>query len=715
MSPMAEIRTLPVSCNYDCISGCPLEAVIRGGRIERIRNSPHGGSYMRGCLRGYLAHKVLYRPERLTAPLIREGRRGEGAFRRASWDEAVDYAAEGLRKIHDTHGAAAIMRIGGSGGCRGVVHHTARLTRHFLALSGGYTDIVGSYSSGATDFVKPYLFGTPYVGIDAKTLLYAKLIILWGFNAADTRFGTETEAVLEEAKRRNIPILCIDPRRTRTATRFCSDDAWIPLFPGSDAVLMSALLYVLIEEGLEDRDFIERYGSGFPSLEAAILGSEDGRPKDPAWASPRCGVPEETIIRLARRLAELRPAAILPGLSVQRTLGGEEADRMGAALQLALGNIGKKGGSAGAGQWNVLPHPRIAIPAAAENPAASSVPVYRWAHALLEPVERLERPERKKNAAGPKVRALYSVGGNYAVQGSDIGLNRRALGASEFTVCHDVFLTETCRWADVVFPAAVFLERRDVLTSHSNFLLYSERAAEPLEGVKTDYDIFSALAERLGFAEDFTEGLGADALLDRCIAESEVTDLASFRATGIYVGNDPERVGLSAFIDDPAHNPLHTPSGKIEIFSQSYAEAGGSPFPRALIEEADPSHPLRLISPHSPARVNSQFHAVPELERHNDDRLWINPSDARSRGIEENDELLVKSPVGRMAALARVTDEIMPGVVSFNQGAWPRPVESGIESGLEYGGVNFLTSTEPTMPSGSSRTHSVRVQVEKRI
>lgn len=687
-------KIVPVSCNYDCISGCPLEAVVEEGRVVKVRNSRHRKKYMRGCVRGFLSPTVLHNQKRLRRPLIRTGARGEGEFREAGWDEALDLVARRLEETRRSCGPESILRLGGGGACRGVVHNTASLTRRFLSLFGGCTEATDNFSSAATDFVKPHLFGTEYVGIDVKTLLSSKLILLWGFNAADTRFGSETGSVLDEARGRGIPIIVIDPRKTRSVERFSAD--WLPIFPGSDAALMTAMLYLLLEDGRIDRDRMERFSVGFDRVETYVMGREDGRPKGPEWGAACTGLSPETIRDLTRRYAEAQPAALLPGLSIQRTLGGEEADRMAAVLQLAAGNLGVPGGSAGAGQWNTVPGPRIPKIPVPENPAQSSIPVYRWADTVLDPAE------------GPDIRALYSVGGNYAVQASDIKKNLRALRKVDFSVSQDPFLTETGRWCDVVLPAATFLERRDVVTSHSNYLFYSERAIELPEGVKTDYAIFAELAERLGFGPEFTGGRDADGWVKKCVEESEVEDVQHFIETGLYEGEDQSFVGLADFIRDPEVHPLNTPSGKIEFHSESFAREGGSPYPKPWELSPDAAYPLRMITPHAPARVNSQFHDSEELERLNDDRIWMHPRDAGSRGIVEKGRVLVESEIGRMYGTVRLTRDILPGVVSCNQGVWPLLSPQGEDLA---GSVNILTSTEPTMPSRGSRTHSLSVEI----
>jgi len=252
---------IPVSCNRDCGGGCPLIAHVEAGRIVKITDNPARPRFMAGCTRGYQAHLTVYDPGRLVTPLIRTGERGKAAFRKAGWDEALRMVADKLRAIEERYGAASIMHIGGSGSCRGAVHHTGTLTDRFLTLFGGYTKLSGSYSSGAERFVNPYLFGTGEAGMDAENLLESRLIVLWGANISDTRFGSETENVIIEARKRGTEVVVLDPRRSRTVERLA--DEWIPLFPGSDTAMMAAVLCVLIEEGFVDYGFIRKYSAGF--------------------------------------------------------------------------------------------------------------------------------------------------------------------------------------------------------------------------------------------------------------------------------------------------------------------------------------------------------------------------------------------------------------------------------------------------------------------
>jgi len=691
------IRKLPVTCNKDCGGGCPLLATIEDGRITEIRDNPLGGPAMRGCVRGYQAARTLCAPDRLRKPLLRVGPRGSGQFRELTWPEALDRVAEGLVGIRERYGPEAILRLGGSGSCRGTLHNTGQLTARFLSLFGGSTVTYSSYSSAAAGFATPYVLGTSAAGIDPATLKYSKLVMLWGANIADCRLGCEWTARMREAKHRGIEIIVIDPRRSATARNLGTQ--WIPVRPGTDVALMMAVLYVLIQEGLVERIFIGRYSVGFDELEAHILGLDDSEPKTPRWAEALCGTPAETIIALARQYGRAKPTALIPGLSYQRTIGGEEAVRMGIALQVATGNLGVLGGSSGALTWGRLPHPRMGAIGVPQGGKHAFVPVYEWPDAILQ---------GEGGGYPSEIRAIYNVGGNYLVQGADVRKNIGAFEKVEFSVCHDYFLTPTARYCDVVLPTTTFLERQDIVLPDGNYLLFSNQAVEPLPDARNDYDIFCALAERLGFGQEISEGKSEEDWLRSFVAESEVPDYEAFRHTGIYLGQDQERVGLADFIADPEGHPLRTPSGKIELSSFSYARTGFAAIPEARILHTRREYPLRLVTPKSKYRVHSQNSNIPWFRELEAQVLWLNPMDAAERGIEDGQEVMVSSPEGRVRIKARIIKDIMPGVVCLLEGVWPEFAPDGTDVA---GSANVLTSTTPTEPSRGSRTHSVLVQV----
>ena len=696
---------IPVSCNKDCGAGCPLLARVEDGRIVKIQDNPLGGPYMTGCARGFQMARALYAPDRIKKPLIRidpqsRGKGLVGQFREAEWPEALDLVARRLAEVKTKYGSEAILHLGGSGSCRGALHNTHLLTVRFLSLLGGYTETYYNYSTAAAHFATPFVLGTQQAGIDAGTLQFSNLILLWGANIAATRLGCEMETRIRQAKARGIEIIVIDPRASSSVSRLGTE--WIPTRPGTDTALMMAVLYVLLEENLVDRDFVQKYSAGFDKLERHVLGRAGGEAKTPRWAEAICGTPAETIIRLARQYGGAHPTALIPGPSIQRTIGGEEAIRMAIALQTATGNLGILGGSSGALTWGRLPHPRMGSLPVPPNPVSASVPVYRWPDAILE---------GKRGGYPSDIKAIYNVGSNFVVQGSDVHKNIRAFESAEFSVCHDYVLTPTARYCDVVLPTTTFLERDDIVfPAGGNFLLFSNQAVSPLPEAKNDYDIFCELADRLGFLAEFSEDKSAEAWLESFAADSEVPDYDEFKRSGIYMGADQLRVGLADFITDPQAHPLNTPSGRVQLSSAAYAKTGYAAIPECRIMPATAEHPLYLVTPHPTFRIHSQYDNIPWFKKRQPQALWINPADAAQRDVKDGQQVLINSPQGKVRVAARVTKEIMPGVVCLPEGAWLSFDSKGIDTA---GSVNVLTSTVPTLPSHGSRTHSVLVQVTR--
>jgi anaerobic dimethyl sulfoxide reductase subunit A len=677
-----------------------LIAETADGRLLRIRDNPIRTAHMRGCVRGYQMVRGVYHPGRLKSPMVRAGPRGSGRFREVSWDEALQVVRDRLEQIRETWGAESVLRLGGSGSCRGALHNTELVTRRFFSLFGGYTDTTGSYSSGAESFVAPYLFGPGHVrryGIDAATLRHSRLILLWGANVADTRFGCELESRIREQRRKGVPVVAVDPRRSRTVQQL--SDRWIPVRPGTDAALMAAVLYVLLREDLVDRTFVRRTSVGFDVLERYVRGEDDGQPKTPSWAEGICATPGEAIVELARQYGRNKPAALIPGLSIQRTIAGEEAIRMAVALQTATGNIGVPGGSSGSNIWGRLPQPRCGQLPVPPVPRPSEVPVYSWPDAILE---------GRAGGYPVEIKAVYNVGGNYLAMGSDLHKSVRAFERVELSVCHDYFLTPTARYCDVVLPVTTYLERADIVFPESNHLLYSHQVIEPVGQARNDYDIFHDLADRLGFGQEYSEGRNVAQWLEHFLDNSEIEDAEEFRRTGFYTGAEQERCGLSEFVSDPKSHPLDTPSGKIEIASKSYAGLGFPEIPTWRGFQPTSGHPLHLITPHARYRINSQYGNDPWFVQREEQGLWMNPRDAALRGIEEGRQVEVGSPEGKLRISVRITEDIMPGVVCLLAGMWPRIGPDGTDTA---GAANILTSTVPTEPSRSSRTHSVAVQV----
>jgi anaerobic dimethyl sulfoxide reductase subunit A len=697
------IQTLPTFCGKDCGGdACPLLATIENGRVTRVVNNPAGGKYLKGCTRGFGLPLETYAPDRILHPLMRVGARGSGQFRRASWDEALDFTAQKLQDIHARYGPTAVMNAN-SAGSLGALHATWALLARFLSLYGGYTDLTGGYSNAAACFVLPYLLGADWTrsGFDTSMMQYADMIILWGANLLETRQGVDVPQRLVEARKRGAQIVVIDPRRTATVKHAAS--WWLPCRPGTDAALMLAVLHVLLSENLADRDFIQSHSSGFDQLEAYILGM-DGAARSAQWAETICGIPAEEIVRFARAYAAAKPAMLFPGYSIQRVFAGEETYRLTVALQIATGNFGVLGGSTGS-MNNLLPHIRVGqlpVPPCSDIPAVRST---SWPDAVLE---------GRAGGYPSDIHAIYIMGSNLLNQGAEIKKSIAAFENVDFVVSHELFMTPSARWSDVVFPAASALEVEDIgIPWHGYYLAYKPQVVHPRGEARSDYDALCDLSARMGFGEQFSQGRTASDWIDQFILDSEIPDAEEFRRIGIYYPADPERPGLADFSANPLRFPLDTPSGKVEIASQRYQRETGFPaIPTWQEPPQSKRYPLLLITPKSPYRTHSQGSSIAEIRQRKEHTLEIHPQDASQRGISQGARVYLYNQQGLAEVVVQITDDLTPGVVCLLEGIWVDLDDQGID---RSGSANMLTSTAGTQPGRAPVMHAIHVEVTKNL
>jgi anaerobic dimethyl sulfoxide reductase subunit A len=752
-----------------------LRVHVQDGRVVRVEadntgEDSHGTHEIRACLRGRALRKWVYSPERLLYPLKRAGKRGEGKFKRISWDEALDLVSGKLRQVIDTYGNEAVFRIYGTGNLGGVVSGREQIDR-LMNLLGGQLNHYNSYSTPQIFTGMTYTYGTFDCSNPLSDIVNSRLVVFFGNDPAETRMsggGTVRDLVAAKEKSK-VRVIVIDPRYSDTAAGFA--DEWIPIRPGTDAALVSGLAYALITENMVDEDFLRRYCVGYDeatmpegipagnTYKDYILGSgSDGIAKTPAWAATITGIPVDRIMQLAREIGTAKPAYIAQGWGPQRHANGEQNARAICMLPILTGNVGIRGGNSGGREASFgIPFPPMPM---GKNPVVTSIPCFLWTKAIADHEHFTDLADglRGKKRLETPIKFLWSFASNTLVnQHSDIGSTHRILADEsrcEMIVVIDNVMTSSARYADILLPATSTFEETDL--SYQGYavemgaLILRQQAIEPLGECRALYDMCAGIARRLGVEGAFTEGRGHDQWVEyiyhqcRKVRPDLPESFEEALRTGLFKWSRPNepKVGLRAFREDPDKSPLATPSGKIEIFSKQlwnlartwelpegdvisalpeYHETWG--MQQASLQNGErwkdrkmekwgfesPSM-LQLIGHHHKQRTHSSYGNNPWLQEVAPHSLWINPLDAQSRCIAHGDRVRVFNEIGQTVVRAKVTPRIMPGVLSLPQGAWYTPDKNNLD---KNGCINTLTSQRPSPLAKGNPQHTNLVQVER--
>ncbi len=756
----AEAKTVWSSCNTNCGSRCPLKLTVSEGQVVRVETDDtgddvYGMHQVRACVRGRSVRQRIYNPDRIKYPMKRVGKRGSGEFERITWEEALDTIAGELRRIIDTYGNAAVYNQYASGALgNGVTSGTAPFSR-LINLLGGSLGYYNSYSTAQISNGMPYTYGTNPTSNSFDDAIFSKLILLFGNNPGETRMsgGGEIYHVQQAKKLGGAKVIIFDPRYTDTSVTVA--DEWIPIRPGTDAALIAGMAHVMIAENLHDQEFLDKYCVGFDeehmpegipagnSYKSYILGKgPDKTAKTPEWASQITGVPVSTIVRLAREIGQARPCAVIQGWGPQRHSNGEFAARSVAMLSILTGSVGIQGGGTGGREGSFRLN--VAGLPSGENPIQEKIPCFLWTDAVERGPEMtaLRDGVRGADKLSVPIKFIWNSAGNALInQHSDT--NRTAKLLEDDSLCEMIVVTEnhmtpSAKFADILLPGTMNFEHSDLIANgysgNMGYVIMTQKAMDPLFECKGTYQICAELAKRLGVEEEYTEGRTEEGWVEYLVEqtrEKNIPDLPSYeelKEMGLYKVQNPEPgvVMLKSFREDPETNPLKTPSGKIEIFSQQLYEIGntwelpeGDRIP-ALPEyvstwemPGDPlqeKYPLQCIGHHYKQRTHSTYGNVEWMREAAPQEVWINPMDAKSRGVEHGDMVYVYNDRGRIVLPAKVTPRIMPGVLSVPQGAWYNPAASGVDQG---GCVNTLTTWHPSPLAKGNPQHTNLVQVEK--
>ncbi len=726
------------------------EVVTEGERIVATRPFAHDPAPTR--IPEILPAAVHHR-NRVARPSIRRGwlesrdRKGRGSepFVELPWDEALDIAAAELERVRREHGNSAIF--GGSYGwaSAGRFHHALSQVHRFLNTIGGYVASFGSYSTGCAQAIMPHVFGVHFLkftyGSQESWQDIADhtetLVMFGGINPKNSQVSMggitehETASWFERFLAGGMRCINIGPQRS-DAPAGCE---WIPVRPASDTALMLALAYVLETEGLTDRAFIERYTTGFERFLPYLLGESDGQPKTPEWAGPLTGVAPETIRALARRMGTTR-TMITVAWSLQRGEHGEQPYWMSAVLASMLGQIGLPGRGIGYGYGAIggigksFLRMRGMTLDQGQNPVQEVIPVARIADMLLNPGRDYDFNGRR--GPYPDIRLIYWAGGNPFHHHQDLNRLNQAWKQPETVIVNEPWWTATAKRADIVFPTTTPYEREDIGRSDlDDYLFHMPQLIPPVGAARNDYDIFSGLARRMGVGEAFTEGRETEDWL-RYLYEDyrqqareqdlEVPDFDQLRERNwvklpIRPATSPKSF-LGLFRDDPEGAALSTPSGRIEIFSETvegfgYADCHGHPIwlpPQEWLGNATEEAPLHLVSPQPGDKLHSQLEcALADVEGQRPATLVINPEDAEARAIASGELVRVFNARGACRARALVSEDINRGVVALPTGAWYGDSSGNIDPD---GNPNVLTRDVGTSRLGQGcSAHTALVNV----
>jgi len=700
-----ETKLFRGACPHDCPDTCATVTEVRDGRAVRFyaeKDHPSTQGWLCAKVRPYLER--VYHPERLQYPLRRVGAKGSGRWQRISWDEAIDEIASRWQAIIAEHGAAAIQPYSYSG-TLGLLQNgicSARLWNR-MGASGLARAICGAAAEMAVESTLGARWSP-----DPADVLHSQLVLIWGHNPAST--GPHFMPLLRQAQKRGAHVIVIDPRRTLTAR---SADQHIQPKPSSDGALALGLMHVIFEAELHDEQWLELNTIGWRELRQRAAAYP------PQRVAAITGLAEDVIVDLARRYATTKPALLKFADGIQRHGNGGQTVRALCCLPALVGQYGVRGGGLAYSTSGYVRWDQAALGHAAEcPPTPRTINMNRIGAALIG------------EAQDPPIKSLFVFCANPVASSPNAGAIVKGLQREDlFTVVHDLFMTDTADYADIVLPATSQLEQVDLHKAygHRN-LQYNHAAIAPLGEAKSNWDTIRLLARAMGYAEPWLHESAEDAIrgvLDATRAGNPrlagVT-LERLQAEGTVALNFPPDTDLPF-----ADGCFPTPSGKVELYCAAMIAEGIDPLPtyvmpaefvrgerRTTKDEGSgmsslssvlrPSS-LVLISGASHHYVSSSLANQPSLiAKEGQPFVEVNPADAAARGIADGDPVIVESARGWCRLRAVVTDDVPPGVAVAPKGPWARLTPDGRN-------INWTTSDALADLAGQSTFHSNLIEI----
>jgi anaerobic selenocysteine-containing dehydrogenase len=706
----AETKTVRGACPQDCPDTCAFIYHVEDGKLVEVTGDPahpmtRGGLCVK--LKDFAEHH--YNPDRILYPMKRVGPKGSGKYERIGWDEALSTIKSKWTEIIDQYGSTAIMPhayLGNQGTANGLTAGDAFFNR----LGSTVAEKTYCESGSSTAWVMTV---GPTGGLDVESLAYAKYIIVWGMNMVSTNLHAWPFVL--EARGKGAKIVVIDPFKSRTAKQA---DWHIAIKPGTDAALALGMMNVIIQEGLVDHDYVEKYTLGYEELKARAAEFPVER------VSEITGIPAADIVELAREYATTPPAAIREGVAVERCPGGGDAVRAITCLPALIGAWRHVGGGA------------VEMPIYEFPMSVAHVSRPDWIKPGTRVLNELDLGAALtgKMKLDPPIKSVFVYNSNPVSQAPDAGELVRGLQRDDlFTVCSELFITDTAKYADILLPSTMQAEQYDIMVTWGHLYIMLNQPAIPAPGeCVANIDLFRRLAKTMGFNDEYW-----DLTDDEWLTLSY--DWSSPALEGITLdvlkkeGWKRLNVGMPDVRAPHAEGNFKTPSGKCE-FKSSMAEGGNmvldvwrsgytemqvggyvEPVPNYIppheVIDSEPKKaaqfPLNLISPKPHAFLNTQYgNEGPQMKRQGEQRIMINPADAASRSIANGAYVRVFNERGTFEAKADLTDDVGAGLIVTNVGHWP---------GLNRTGTAVNSTTAPRHANlGQAGVYSDnRVEVER--
>jgi anaerobic selenocysteine-containing dehydrogenase len=698
MNQHAKLRIGHSACPHDCPSTCALNVeILDGNRIGRLHGAKDN-SYTAGVICAKVARYAdrIHHPDRLVKPLVRAGAKGEGSWKEASWEAALDLVAEKFIRAEEKLGSETVWPYFYAGTMGLVQRDGIDRLRHAKKYSGFFASICTNLAWTG------YVLGTGALrGSDPREIAKSDCVVIWGTNAVVTQVNVMTHAV-KARKERGTKIVVVDIYETATMKQA---DMALVLKPGTDGALACAVMHVLFRDGLADRDYLEKYTDDPKGLEAHLAS------RTPEWAAAITGLSVAEIEDFARLVGTTKKTFFRLGYGFARQRNGSVNMHAALSIPAVTGAWQYEGGGAFHSNSGIFKLNGELL----EGTKLRDPKIRYLDHSRIGPV--LTNAEDALYGGPPVTAMLIQNTNPVNVAPEQRLVTQGFLRDDLFTCVHEQFMTDTAKLADVVLPATMFLEHDDIYKGGGNqHVTLGPKLIEPPEGPRTNHYVIEELAKRLGVSHLPGFGMTEREHIDHMLSKRGLGDFDSLEASR-WVDMQPE------FEDAHFLNGFGHPDGKFRFKPQWNGGAAPNRPPKSmgifgpveqlpefpdhvdLIEVADAEHPFRLAT--SPARnfLNSTFAETPvSREKEGRPELLIHPQDAAALGVATGDRVEIGNPRGEVVLHARLFDAIRRGVV-IAEGIWPNSAHERGE------GINVLTGADAPAPYGGAAVHDNKVWV----